>query len=745
MLEPEHVETPSEEPTQTPVESSTAPQSLSTAPPPPPTLLLPPPFPRGDAEHAQTAQSGEHDQDNINRRGLPPMQVDRPAYMMDYVAPYEFASGTLTPTGLAAWRGEIDLDFSAIDLSFLSTYNTQVPFEFENPIGQVPFPGGNLSNQAYARQNDDSTPNSAQGLIHQTLWRFVPVPGNHAYAEQGNLSLPSQDLIVGTPESFADVSRRATSERLDAVARDRVLAILLSQVQSHILPALSAFPSTMLLDKLIQFFLAGPLPTARTWIHTATFRPNKARPELLLAMAAAGAVLTPDRSLRKLGFAMQEVVRNHIPTIFEADNTLVRDLEMVQAFMLQLEIGLWSASSRKIEISESFQTPLLTMLRRGSRFRRSNYPVVAFGPENEGSSLEKKWLAWVGQESFKRIVYHILGHNAEASISLRTNPGISYSELDLPLPVPYEVWSAASAADWKVKYQTMLGSCASRIPSLTECVASPDLLRAFSTAVDLKFSCSSFLYAIWGMVWEYRKLARLLKARPTTTKDNPWDNSLALMTRYQELLKVLDYYRLTYANESTLLLELILLHLHMSLEEIQLFCGLDEVEDDCRAQDSIGEWVDGKMSRLAVWHAGQVVRAARQLPALHLRDFYAITIFHASLTFWAYGFAVRSHPQGGKAPAVDSTHLLASQQQTICVDGEETALTYRYISLNVGTPALRSESAPTPLSNAEAVMGIMIEVMKRGDGDAASSSSPLVENLLNIMGQLKDTGMFKMI
>lgn len=148
-------------------------------------------------------------------------------------------------------------------------------------------------------------------------------------------------------------------------------------------------------------------------------------------MAAAGAVLTPDRSLRKLGFAMQEVVRNHAPTVWEADNTLVRDLEMSQAYMLQLAIGLWSGSSRKVEISESFQQPLLSMLRRGNRFKRSNYLVQVFDSEDVGPALDRKWRAWIHQESFKRLVYHLLCHDAQTSMSLLTNPAISYSELDL--------------------------------------------------------------------------------------------------------------------------------------------------------------------------------------------------------------------------------------------------------------------------------------------------------------------------
>ncbi|KAF9696745.1 hypothetical protein EKO04_005701 [Ascochyta lentis] len=651
----------------------------------------------------------------------------------------DFPSGTLTPSGLLGYGGEIDLDFSAIDLSFLNTYNTRVPFEAQAPVDSY------LDDNNKETAWDNSTPGGesnakpADKPLPSSIWRFVPAPGVHGYSEQGDLSIPTQDQIAGTPESLVEVRRRATTGKLDSAARDKILAIIFSQVRSHILPALSAFPSVLLLDKLIQFFLAGPTPSARNWIHTASFVPGKARPELLLAMAAAGAVLTPDRSLRKLGFAMQEVVRNHAPTVWEADNMLVRDLEMSQAYMLQLAIGLWSGSSRKIEISESFQQPLLSMLRRGNRFKRSNYPVQVFSPTDVGPVLEKKWRAWVQQESFKRMVYHLLSHDAQASMSLLTNPAVSYSELDLPLPEPQELWLASSAEEWRAIYQTNADIYTMRIPSLTECIASPDLMQERKTVIDLKLSCSSFLYAMWGMVWEYRKLARLFLAEPN--KNSVWDSRLTMMTRQQELLKVFDYYRVSYANENVLLLELILMHLHISLEELQHFCGLEGLESTSCVHASMKEWASSKAARSAVWHAGQVMRATRQLPPMHLRDFYAISLFHVSLTFWAFGLAPRIFAQCEER-ASKETGTPKTLQHVVYLDDEETSATYRYVSLNMGTPALHNpgyDTSVVPLSDLTGVMTVIIDLMGRGDGEATMPNSPLVENLLNVMRRIRDT------
>jgi hypothetical protein len=454
-------------------------------------------------------------------------------------------------------------------------------------------------------------------------------------------------------------------------------------------------------------------------------------------MAAYGAVLTPDRSLRKLGYALQEIVRNHLPTLFEGDNTTIQDLELQQAYMMHLEIGLWSGSSRKIEISESFQQPLLTMLRRRGWFRRSGHPTLTVLAEDEDQVLDKKWRLWIERESSKRLVYHLLGHDARSSISLLVGPLISYAELGLPLPESQELWLATSAWEWKTLYRAKFENKSIRIPSLTECVADLDLLDSSKEVIDLKLSCSAYLHAMWGMVWEYRKLSLLFCGQPRV-----WNSGLAMMTRYQELIKVFEDYRMRYTNESIILLELILMHLHMSLEEIQVFVGLEGPEQASRVHQSVREWAKSKTSRQTVWHAGQLVRAAKALPPFQLRDFYAISLFHASLAFWAYSLASRMFvPDRASQSAPGTMQAPLMPHQIVWLDDEETAATYRYISLDKGIPALhgvRPELPTAQLNDPKNIMEVIIETMRRGDSEPLRPNSPLVENLISIMERLRD-------
>lgn len=75
---------------------------------------------------------------------------------------------------------------------------------------------------------------------------------------------------------------------------------------------------------------------------------------------------------------------------------------MSQTYALHIEIGIWSGNRRKTEIAESFSQPLITMLRRGLRFRRSVYQTIIPLAEDTNEVLERKWHAWIEQESFKR-------------------------------------------------------------------------------------------------------------------------------------------------------------------------------------------------------------------------------------------------------------------------------------------------------------------------------------------------------
>lgn len=629
----------------------------------------------------------------------------------------EHRGGTWTPREILDFGVDTNLELNDLDLSFLDTYNSMNPFDLQSP--SIEYAASTAASDHMPNSNPAPVPPlNNTPLLRASVWRFRPVSNDSGSAEQANLSLP-------TPTSM-DIDKRVTCEPLSATARDRILAMVLSTCEPANIPrAVLAFPSKELLDSLFQFSLTSPGSHAKHYIHAASLLPNETRPELLAAIIAAGAVLTPDSSIRKVGYAIQEAIRTAEGRLFENDNSLIRDLQLLQASLLQLKIGLWSGDSRKMELAESFQQSLVTMARRGGLFRRGTYAPIIPRPEDRDEALQKKWKAWIQQESKKRLSLHIFRHDSESSISLLVNPGISYAELCLPLPESEALWHAASAEQWKATYLNGLPSRNDRQPSLTDCVKDLDLLAGAGICFDQRQASMTVLGAAWRLVWEYRQLESTVRGHPSQ-----WCSGNLLMTsRHSELLKLLQCFRISSLEEPkvTLFLELVLLHLHMPLEDVHLFAGVEGQEEARRVYPYLVQWTMTSTARQALWHAGQVIRAARTLRRGLVCDFAAVAVYQASLAFWTYGVIVKANDP---SPAVD-------QATTAWLDGIDDNAVQRFIHSGKGLAAIcavgdqTSPDTPALVQNPNAVMSAVINTMRRNHGDARRP--PLVDNLLNLM------------
>lgn len=251
--------------------------------------------------------------------------------------------------------------------------------------------------------------------------------------EQTNLAFPDSDKDGSRRAHLPQ--RRALNERLGRVSRDKLMALVLGTCSpENVKRIASAFPSVELLDGLIQFFLTSPALDVQSWFHLPTLSLSKLSPELLACIISAGAASTPDVPLRKLGFALHEAARMGQAKSFEEDNSSIRDLQHLRTFLLQEVVGMWSGVSRKMEIAESFLQPLVTMIRRGGKLRRSTWRDITPTAEEEGSALEAKWQEWVHQESYLRLIYRVFELDRQSSMALLKPPLLAYSEMHLPLP-----------------------------------------------------------------------------------------------------------------------------------------------------------------------------------------------------------------------------------------------------------------------------------------------------------------------
>lgn len=265
--------------------------------------------------------------------------------------------GTRTPRNMFDFgNGAEDWSLNDMDMMFIDDYSHHIPFlaasETAPSTGPAAFSDENDAEPTHERPPRSLPPT---GVDATRKWRFQPVTKDSSDA---NLSVPVTTESHKRPKYH---DRRVLSEPLSNSARDSMLTLVATAGSQDPRPVTS-FPSTELLDSLLQFFLSTTAATSYI-CHTPTFSPNR-RPFLTLAMIAAGAALTPDAPLQKLGMVFQEAVRVTLPVMIEKDNTLIRDVEMLQTAYINLQHGFWSGNSRKMELAESFMGPWATMVRR---------------------------------------------------------------------------------------------------------------------------------------------------------------------------------------------------------------------------------------------------------------------------------------------------------------------------------------------------------------------------------------------
>jgi hypothetical protein len=207
-----------------------------------------------------------------------------------------------------------DMDFGDVDMQFLSSYNVNVPFEYAT---NATF---NHDLDAVSSRKDVSVADASVArrsrAFSNSHWRFQPNAYDHGGAEEPNLSLPSISDDAASPESRVTLERPIVSAIMKTAARDKILTLIVNNCRPENLPGIVAsFPSIELLSTLLQYNLGSSVVRSHSFIHVATFNPNEKKAELLASLAAAGAVLTSDPTLMKLGYAMQECVRIATPRL----------------------------------------------------------------------------------------------------------------------------------------------------------------------------------------------------------------------------------------------------------------------------------------------------------------------------------------------------------------------------------------------------------------------------------------------
>jgi hypothetical protein len=283
------------------------------------------------------------------------------------------------------------------------------------------------------------------------------------------------------------------------------------------------------------------------------------------------------------------------------------------------------------------------------------------------------------------------------------------------------------------------------------CVHDLHPLVRFQKVIDVQYSSSIILHAIWSLIAEYRGLEFVLKMQ---TQERHWNGGLISSSWYQELSQLLEHFSITVNEcsggirpEQAMIKELFMMNLHVSFEELQLFAGKEGNEEAQRVYPLLKTWFENKKSRQAVWHAGQVIRAALAFPPNQLRNFYAVALYHASLAVWVYGM-VSLGSSRSRTRKIENANIHGSVEgEIVYLDGEDTSETRRFIAISRGIPAIRERTPQSEgrqeegvgyarLDDPKAVMEVVFEIFTRNCTAGNNSLAPLIENLAQLVRDL---------
>lgn len=310
----------------------------------------------------------------------------------------------------------------------------------------------------------------------------------------------------------------------------------------------------------------------------------------------------------------------------------------------------------------------------------------------------------------------------------------------LALPASADLWEAKTAEIWRCLYLAKsIPSRLSSLPSVRNCIQELGQVLPFKDVVDPHLTSLIILSGLWPSIFCFRQLAQL-------RSDGESYNSLIVRSLYQEAKDMQDAFRVVFSGwcdglgPATLVLhERMLMSLHVSLEDVQLLGGkVGEIEAR-RVVPMLSAWTKRREARQALWHAGQLLRAAKTYPG-SIPASSMIAVYHASLVLWAYSAALSIENL-----AVPNTAVFAHDipVKLVCLDGDNDV--QQFLTVGQGTPvvtlhdqSMDSQAAKyIPIRDGRAVMTSVVDfILTKNGAPDTRDCLPVVANLGRLMLEL---------
>jgi hypothetical protein len=203
-----------------------------------------------------------------------------------------------------------------------------------------------------------------------------------------------------------------------------------------------------------------------------------------------------------------------------------------------------------------------------------------------------------------------------------------------------------------------------------------------------------------------------------------------------------------FTAQEFLILNLLQLNLHVSLDDLQLLMGKEGDDQARRMLPKLQRWSKEPVSRQALWHAAQIFRYAKAFPTGRLKEIYAIAVQHAALCLWAHGVVTKATMASTMRGHPDANVPAAHDSSLVFLDGEESDLVHTFITTGQGTAAIcgaqvregqgaaSAAAVVARLDDPRSCVEVAQDILRANFIDCFDGLPAISENIIHLLKQL---------
>ncbi|KIW12778.1 hypothetical protein PV08_07965 [Exophiala spinifera] len=621
----------------------------------------------------------------------------------------------------------------------------------------------------YTRGPDDSNSGfrprgpSVREFFSQSLWLWDPDARDSASTEETpHLSEADERVILSTVHVNNASTDKGTglspwSAGFSCRSDTRDALLLMVQSNSARTSAVRCFPSAEVLNFLLKAFAFQEALSRCSLLHLPSFKGDSCKIELLSGLIIAGSTSFSNPQIWKLGLALQDPTRIALYKVLDRQALTWQNMELLQAQILWIEAGLWSGVRCNMEVAESAANSIPTMIRRTGVYNLMSLENTWVPlPQDDDNTLKSKWAKWTQLESFRRCVIRAFINDIQASAAYARSPRFYSTEIMFGLPSAHDLWNAPDHLTWTTALLAKRTGTEQFKLTLRDIFQDPSTLRSLSREYDRELCAFSALHCLWPQIVALQDSKSLHRGHRSNKR--PSQNSLWLEAQRQDLYQRLADIRDTSSVmgiltcEARVVCEIFMMALYVSFVDIEKLVGRFGLDESRLTTPNLRTWSDSDEPWHAMWHAGQVLKAAQDMKPSQLRGFYAVAVYQAcivlALPFMLEAISKTSRRQSpepqndAQAGCEQHTHnrqeIPRPREETnlVVLNGEENMQVRMYLLNGHGRPSLILGNEVTPLSDISVVPLIISKILESNHGTGADRLPPMSEKLVALVKEL---------